>query len=691
MASKTDVHASLWIWITGLSLMVSLCLLIFISYRPLFQTDRNTGIITCLIFILAGFLSYNIYNVNSEKLKQSSGLKYTVMMQINEPVSETEKSVKCIAGIKRIYNGEEKNRRKQKILVYFAKDSLAKQLRPGDKLICRIKLSEIPVPVNPDEFDYSRYLATKNVFNQTFVPSSSWHLLPNRTLSMRALSYHFRQTLLDKYSKTNLNPALLSILSAITLGYKSELDLHTRQVFSKAGVMHVMALSGFNVAVIAFAVNYLLFFFSRINHGSLIKAVLVILFIWLFAFITGLSPSVTRASLMISLVLTGKEMHRKLNVTNILYASAFILLAFSPALIYDLSFQLSFAAVFGIIIFQPALNHLMHFRIKIVEKIWQLFTVSLAAQFATMPLTLYYFHQFPVYFWITNLYVVPLVSVIICAAGVFLLVSFINPLMVLTGKILAFLVTTLYKSIIIIEIMPFAVVENIRINSLQLMLMLFILMLIALFIFYRRAAYVIITLCVIVLLQISGLINIYKINHQQILLVGHIKNTSVINLTEGRNSLLFTSYSLKDDNQKIKYSLGNFWVRRGISDHKIRHEHLPVHNIIFSFADKKIEILNTQRIPDKPEHADVLIITGKVSADSNLISIISPGMVVTDCSVPEYKARRWESICKKTETPCWIVSKQGAWYIENKGNIKDRQHQFLAGLLMERVLCNQSL
>ncbi len=409
-----------------------------------------------------------------------------------------------------------------------------------------------------------------------------------------------QRRLLLAYKEIGLNNTLYSLLSALTLGYKSDLEARTKQIFSQAGVMHVMALSGYNVAVIALAMGYLLFFADRFHSGRILKTLIIIILIWLFAFVTGLSPSVTRAAAMITLVLAGKLIQRRVNTTNILFVSAFALLTISPALVSDVSFQLSFAAVWGIITFQPVLNRLFRPRNIILNRIWQLFTVSCAAQFATLPLTLYYFHQFPVYFWLTNLYVVPLVSVIICTAGIFLLFSFYHPLMLVAGKILALLLDLLYKAVAFTELLPWSVIENIHVNMLQTILLYMMILAISLFLLQRRVYLIWIISGFVIIFQLMNMMQIITWNKQQIFMVGNNRGTSSISMIAGRNCMLLADSLYGTDDPKLRFLYGNFWIRQGVADHiteidiKKPFGYCPAwlgNNVLFNFAGKRVVIL----------------------------------------------------------------------------------------------------
>jgi competence protein ComEC len=355
--------------------------------------------------------------------------------------------------------------------------------------------------------------------------------------------------------------------------------------------------------------------------------------------------------------------------------SAFIILTFSPSLIFDIGFQLSFAAVFGIIVYEPLLYRLIRCRYYFIDKIWQLFTVSCAAQFATMPFTLYYFHQFPVYFWLTNLIVVPLVSLIICCAGIFLLCSSINPLMHFVGHILAILLNILYRAVSTTEILPFSVIENIAISGVQAVLMVFIILLIAMVFMHRRSIFI---WSVLLMLTISGLIHIKRLgtwNKQHVFMVGNYKNYTAIHCVKGRNAIFFSGKeSIADDNGQ-RYAFDNFWINHGVAG-SVQKKNLNefmgykadwlCNNVFFGFSGRKIVIMQDSHSfkwrSKKPLKIDILIVTGKIRTDLvSILALFDPELIIFDSSVKKVQLEKWSALCSAHEVPHWIVRKQGAY------------------------------
>jgi competence protein ComEC len=658
------------------ALILSTLLLIAIK-KPGFNTGWLSGLLIGMILFVAGMFVMAVHINSGRFIKDTGNIKGMVIMEISESAVATQKAVKTTARIKYWHNRQAWIKQNQNILLYFEKDSPAFQLKPGNHILGNIKLNPISSPANPGEFDYCRYMAVRSIYHQAYLSQGMWRMSEYpESGTIKSIAYRCQLKLLEKYRKIGLNKTLYSILSALTLGYKSDLDTHTRQLFSKAGVMHVMALSGFNVAVIAIVLGYLLFFADWFPGGRLLKTAIIVLVIWTFAFITGLSASVTRAAVMISLVLTGSLVHRNINTGNILFASAFIILTVSPSLITDISFQLSFSAVLGIIVFQPPLYRMLNCRNTITDKIWQLFTLSCAAQLSTIPLTLFYFHQFPVYFWLSNLYVVPLVSVIICVAGIFLLFSFVEPLMIIFGKLLAFLLNILYKGVVFTEILPYSVIENIRIGEMQTIVLILILFFLGIYIWQQQFKYLVFVLGLVAIFQIIHVLSLVSWNNQELILIGSCKGKTVINLIEGRHCTVLTDGDT--DSDEFQYALKSFWIEQGVAGH-IEPKTLDTslgyrapwlgNNLLISFAGKQIVIMNEnvslQFHSPEPLKIDLLVITGDVKANLDAtLELFSPDRIVIDASVKNYQAERWVRLCEENAIDCWVVFRQGACLIK---------------------------
>ncbi|WP_323757407.1 ComEC/Rec2 family competence protein [Roseivirga sp.] len=292
---------------------------------------------------------------------------------------------------------------------YVSKEAGAK-LQYGDVLLVKGAPNLTEAPANPGEFHFKNYLVYNNIFHQQFI-GEDFQLLGSDLPWWKwpiAASIRIRNQCAELLKARISDPDARGVLLAITLGVKDELDTELQTSFSAAGAMHVLAVSGLHVGIIY---GIIVLVFKRIKLNTWKRrwwmAVISIALLWCYAFITGLSPSVLRAVTMFSFVAIAKAKNTNSSIYNTLAASAFVLLCWNPYLIMSVGFQLSYLAVFGIVYLQPKFYGLFDIHNLWLDKVWAISCVSLAAQIATAPLSMLYFHQFPSYFLFSNLFVIP--------------------------------------------------------------------------------------------------------------------------------------------------------------------------------------------------------------------------------------------------------------------------------------------
>lgn len=294
-------------------------------------------------------------------------------------------------------------------LCYFPKDSLTALLRRGDCLWMRTTLEAPATRGNPDEFDYPSYLLRRGVGSTAYVARGHWHpvsaLVP---LSWRLRADNLRDSLTATYARWGFRGELLAVLSALTLGDKSGIGQQLRQTYQVAGASHVLALSGLHVGLLALLLSWLcLPLVCRVGWLRYPAAAASVLLLWLFAWMTGGSASAVRATLMFSLLLLAAFPFRERLTSEVLAATAFWMLVFRPWWLYDVGFQLSFAAVAALLWLQPLIVALWCPRSVALQRLWQLAGVATAAWLGTAPLVLYYFSSLPLHFLLANLWIVP--------------------------------------------------------------------------------------------------------------------------------------------------------------------------------------------------------------------------------------------------------------------------------------------
>jgi len=457
-------------------------------------------------FIVAGYLSIffhfhkNPETVNSEKLTQ----KQTWVAEIRELPREREKSYKVIAKLYAL--NDSTFWITKKVILYFQKDTVIKNCRVGDKLIVNTKLSFIEPPKNPYQFDYKKFTQRKGIYLTGYAHAYSWEKIENsKKITVKRYASYLQRLLSHKLVESGLTPAEFSVAAAILLGNDETLEPELRASYAATGVSHILCVSGMHVGVIFMILGFLLKPLDSTVKSRFIKNIILLLAVWLYANITGLAPSVTRSSTMFSFVIVSKFLRRKTNVFHSLFASLFILLSINPVLLFEMGFQLSYLAVFSIVLFQNKITKCYKPKTKVVNYFWELSAVSLVAQCATAPIATYYFGQFPNYFLLTNLFIIPLSFAMTVTGVATLAFSFSEFISKGFGFLLNLELKIMNTVVFYVEKLPGALSTNISINYLQ-VLVLYALFIAFLILKKNRKQLI---LCLLVLINIFFLIRTF--------------------------------------------------------------------------------------------------------------------------------------------------------------------------------------
>ncbi len=529
--------------------------------------------------MLLGIILFNQYNKKPDFI-ESERFVATVL----EVPQEKTKSFKSLLKITGFTTKDSLILTNEKVLAYFEKNSFSEQLQSGDIILCKQHPNIIRNNGNPFEFDYKQYLERQKIYRQVYLSSENWIKTGKSDFSLITRAEQIREKLLGIYRNQPIDKKELEILSALTLGYKRELDPETRRVFSSAGAMHVLAVSGLHVGIIFWIISILFGFLRKRKSGRLIFMCFAILVLWIYAFITGLSPSVMRAATMFSIYIIGENIQRRTNIYNSLAASALILLLINPNNIFETGFQLSYSAVFGIVFLQPKMESLIKVNNRILQFFRTLLTVSIAAQIATFPFILYYFGQFPTYFWITNIIMIPAVMILI-PMGIALL--FFSQIPLISGILsisINFLIKAVYFFLAFIEELPFSILQISSIGYIQFISI--ILTLFFFFIFLENNYLRYLKYSLLSLLFLFGTLfyfNMLRSNSKEIIVYNSTGNTAV-HLINGKLNYLISEVEINPED----------YVERDIS---ATTRSLNLNNPVYltisdSFSDKNIFIRN---------------------------------------------------------------------------------------------------
>ncbi len=381
---------------------------------------------------IGGFIACGVISMRIEKttysISSSGDYVHSMIGEITEVDNSKKLWTRSIFTIRGVVEENEIRPHHEKLVCYVN----APNVELHDKLFLRKKVFSIKNKNNPGEFDTKTYWNNKGVYGTVFVTHGDYKVIDKVPSPFYERWRTYVKELFDDIFSSHLDGDELAIASALVLGDKSLLSQDLRKSFGAAGAMHVLAVSGLHVGII---LELLLFLFGRIPKVFTKKRALILalLVLWTYAMIIGFPPSVVRATLMFTLLSIGRLTSEQSDSLNILCFSAFAMLIFEPLLIFDIGFQLSYLAMFGILTVQKPIASLIYIRNKWLRKLWDGTTVGIAAQIFTFPLTLYYFHQFPNYFLLTNIGMMIFAGIVLSLGIILLSLNWIG----LIGKFIA--------------------------------------------------------------------------------------------------------------------------------------------------------------------------------------------------------------------------------------------------------------
>ena len=395
LADSLNYHFS-WIFLGATGVSGLLAMALHLRPRP------ASALLWLALFALGGWYVGVRHPLNEESHFSHHYAEEDELLVEVRTVREGERRQNVEAEVTALLRGGEQLPVSGKLVAYVAGDTVS----VGDRLLLASAVDTVPGPLNPYAFDYAGYLANKNIFHRSFVDSTEWLRVGTATgVSLRAFGERSREAWF-----ASLRPYLtgddLAVAAALIMGKKDLLGAEVKSAYADTGAIHVLAVSGLHVGILALIVMQLLRLLVPPRPFWLaLRTGLTILLVWYFALVTGLSASVQRAALMVTVVLIGKQLNRNNNIFNLLAIAALVMLLVEPKQLFQVGFQLSFAAVAGIALFTRRLQRLVYLPGKL-SVLWDAIAVSTAAQLGTLPLSLYYFGQFPLYFMLSGTLVI---------------------------------------------------------------------------------------------------------------------------------------------------------------------------------------------------------------------------------------------------------------------------------------------
>ena len=591
-----------------------------------------------------------------------------IQAKILSPLKETEKTFKAHVEICGVYNDSYKYITHGKAILYFRKTAKPLELSVGDEIIVVNKLTPIMTKGNPGEFDYAAFSQNRGIHDQAFLTKNEWSKLKtNNSTSLTPFWYWHEQikTTLAKYIPDSNS---LGIAQALLTGYRDDIDKEIYNDYTKTGLVHLLAISGLHMGVFYLGTLFLLGlipFFKKRKRLTLITALTSM---WFFALVTTFPPSVQRAGLMISFLVIGQLISRKISSLNFLFASAFLLLLLQPHLLWEVGFQLSYAAVLGILLFYKPLRKWLQPQNYFTRKIWEIMCVSLSAQIFTFPISLYYFHQVPTLFLFTNIIAIPLITIIIYAEVLLVIFSFIPAVAKMIGMAISFLIEGMNSFIHFTAKLSFANFDGIYISLTQCLMLLAIILSLATYLLGKRKAFVPIIFLLIVLLSLTCIQRKWTRLSQEKLIV-YNSSQSYLEYIKGKSFFSKDTISSTRQANFEQWTLNPSHLFHGLKssmssdliwNRQEQFDFLIVSNKKILRVKKAYKLKTT-----KPLEVDYLIISDKwIKKPLELLSQIHPKELIIDGNIPLWKIEDLKSQLQEVDLPTHYIALQGAKTIQ---------------------------
>jgi competence protein ComEC len=570
-------------------LLFSLVVLTIFNKLLVFRSKMCFGVLVSLLFFFVSILSVEASNsLNRDNYFFQKGVHY-YQVRINEPPEIKNKTVKVLID----FISRNDSVVCGKSMAYIERNERSESLGYGDILLINSKFNETRTNGNPFEFNYSNYLKLFDIHHQSYLNSSKWLKIGNSQNILFRITYEISGYLSSVIDSSSLNIENKAIAKALLLGQKDDLGKDVLRTYSSAGAMHVLAVSGLHVGIIMMILMFVLKPLKRFKKGSLLFLFAVLFGVWFYAFVTGLSPSVLRSSLMFSFIVIGNELERETSVYQSIMVSALLLLLIDPLVLFKVGFQLSYLAVLGIVYLQPRIYQLIYIKNKYVDYLWQVSSVSIAAQIATFPLGLYYFHQFPNFFLVSNLIVIPLAGIILVVGIIYLTfneVPYLNEFVLseLNG-VLSFMNSTVEW----VESLPYSITWGISILWYEVVLI-YIALILMVFSFTRKNNKFLLGSLFVSVIGLSMLM--YKshvIENSNELIIYNIKDELAIDVFSGDKNFFLSSDSLLKNEDKMLFNIRHYWFHKMGIENPIEWQDISkLDTSVFQLGSKTFSVRN---------------------------------------------------------------------------------------------------
>ena len=605
-------------------------------------------------YLLAFIIGLTTQVTHTESNQKNNYINYKALFDktqnlevtIREKLRSSQYNDRYIVLVKKINDSETTGR----ILLNIRKNSLEQSIKIGTHLRISGILIENSKAKNPNQFDYGKYLENKQIYAQIYsdYSTSKTNLIIDKNVWYYASA--IRNNILRNLEKNNFSKAELNVAAALILGQQQDISPDIIKDYQYAGAVHILSISGLHIGFILLFVTFILKPFPNTRKGSFIKLIIIIISLISFGIIAGLAPSVVRSVVMFSFVAIGMYLRRSTNIFHTLLVSMLLILLFQPSFLFDVGFQLSYVALFFILWLQPILAEIWKPKNKVANYFWEILTVSIAAQIGALPLSIYYFHQFPGLFFITNLIVIPFISLIMGLGVLVMVLAAFDFVPLFLSKSLEWSITILNKIINSIASIKQFIIQDIPFNW-QLLISLYLLI-ICIIIWIKKTNFIRLTMTLSAVLIFQGTYfgTQWTIGKQKELVIFNSKKNTLISERKGKNVTLYQNGKELKNIAINSYLMGNFST---LKDTK------KLQNVLY-FNGSKILILDSLGVYPMKSNPDILVLTRspRINLD-RLFQEVKPKIVVADATNFKTYIQLWKATCLKKKIPFHATGEKG--------------------------------
>ena len=546
-----------------------------------------------------------------------------------------------------------------KILVNFSNNEASRKVSIGNVFKVTSIIQRHKPPLNPNSFDYGKYLATKSIHGQIYIDQSDIELRDTPYQNLRYYAEKIRLRIIENLAASGFPKAEIPIISALFLGQQQDISAAVLRDYQLAGAVHILSVSGLHVGFILYFINFLMKPLPKNKSGNLLRLIITVTLLWTFAIIAGLSPSVVRSVTMFSFVAWGLLLRRQTNIYYILLLSIFGILLIEPAFLFDVGFQLSYTTLFFIIWLQPKIKRIWNPRNNILGYLNDILSVSIAAQIGALPLSIYYFHQFPGLFFVTNLLIIPALSLIMILGIVVFVFAACNYVPFYPMKLLSESVKGINYIINKIASYEQFIITNIPFNKYLLLTSYILIVSIILFVYKRNYGRIAILLVAVISVQTALIVTKKNAQSSTEFVIFHKTAESIFSSRIGQTAIIYSNNSListASENRIIQDYLVNNFIKKPVFR--------SISNV-YTFRAKRILIIDSLAVYPKVLDVDIVVMTQSAKLNfERLLLDLHPKVVIADGSNYKSQVRKWEETALKQKIPFHKTSEEGFFRVK---------------------------